>query len=56
MSANEIINFVSNITRSDLEKMDKWELMVLGNELDNLRLDIIKVQRMSQSCRKNSYI
>lgn len=54
MSANKIINFVSNITRSDLEKMDKLELKILDNELNNLRLDILKVQRMSQSCRKNS--
>jgi len=45
MSANEIINFVSNITRSDLEKMDKLELRILDNELNNLRLDIIRVAR-----------
>jgi len=52
--SNGIIKFISNITRSDLEKMDKLDLKLLDNELNNLRLDIIKVQRMSQSCRKNS--
>ena len=48
MSANEIINFVSNITRSDLEKMDKLELKILDNELNNLRLDIIRVLRKNE--------